>query len=251
MNIAWIKFGLKEIKRNFDPILDDNADWVIQDAIAQLDSTKKDFDWRRQKTHDPKLVPEPWGYCIDPDSPLCFEPRAINGMNVWADLYCTILWKEEGALPVEQCIHLRVWSDEIDRIYREDWDSEHVYNNLTDEGRVMFRCHFDLADPGGPGPEYHLQFGGNPRVNELCWLPEFMKLPRLPYPPMDLVLICQLIAVNFYWDEYIEFRETAEWISALRNSQQYLLKDYYEGCLDALDRDLLVDHLWNPTCVEG
>jgi hypothetical protein len=250
MNVDGIKFGLQEIKRNFAPILDDNTVWVIDEAITELDSTKAEFERRQNQTHDPRLTPEPWGYRISPDYPLRFEPRVIKGMNLWTDLYCTVLWEEEEGLPVKQCIHLRVWSDEMDHIYREDWDSEIVYNKLTDEGRVMLRCHFDLANPGQPGPEYHLQFGGNPRENELCWFPEFMKLPRLPYPPMDLVLVCQLIAANFYWEEYTEFRETAEWINVLRNSQEYLLKDYYRGCLSALDQDLLVDHLWNPTYVE-
>lgn len=67
---------------------------------------------------------------------------------------------------------------------------------------------------------------------------------------MDLVLLCRLIAANFHWQEYTQFRETAEWINVLRNSQEYLLKDYYEGCLRALDQDLLADYLWNPTDVQ-
>jgi hypothetical protein len=246
MNPTWIKFGLREIKRNFKSILDDNAGWVIDDAIAGLDSTKEEFEKRQIQTHDPRLTPEPWGYRIYPEYPLRFKPRTIKGINLWVDLYCIVLWEEEEALPVKQDIHLRVWSDEIELIYRPDWDSEKVYKELT-EGRVMLRCHFDLANPGQPGPEYHLQFGGNPRENELCWFPETLRLPRLPYPPMDLVLICQLIAANFYWEEYVGFRETAEWINTLRRSQEYLLENHHAGCLSALDQDLLVDYLWNPS----
>jgi hypothetical protein len=245
MNINGIKFGLQEIKRDFAPILDDNTVWVIDEAITQLDSTRAQFERRQNQTHDPRSHPEPWGYRIDPNYPLRFEPRVIRGMNLWVDLYCRAFWEEEEALPVEQCIHLRVWSDEIDYIYRENWDSEDVLVHLTSEGRVMLRCHFDLANPGQSGPEYHLQFGGNPQANELCWFPEFVKLPRFPYPPVDLVLVCQLVAANFYWDEYIEFREAPEWRHVLRSSQRYLLEDYWEGCLNALDQDLLVDHLWN------
>jgi hypothetical protein len=250
MNAIWIKAGLQEIKKNFESVLEDDAGWIIDEAIAELDSSKEEFERRQGKTHDlTRLRPEPWGYRIYPDSPLRFRPsRVIRGVNLWVDLYCTVLWKEEGALPIKQDIHLRVWSDEIDYIYRSDWDSEIVYDRLT-EGRVMLRCHFDLANPGQPGPEYHLQFGGNSWGNELCWFPESMNLPRLPYPPMDLVLVCQLIAANFYWDEYVGFRETSEWKNALRRSHEYLLKDYYEGCLGALDQDLLVDHLWNPSYV--
>ena len=247
MNVEGIKFGLREIKRDFKRILDDNTVSVIDEAVTRLESTKAQFETRRNQSHDPRLSPKPWGYWIDPNYPLRFEPRKIRGINLWVDVYCRVFWEEEGALPVEQCIHLRVWSDEIDYIYREDWDSEDVFDRLTERGRVMFRCHFDLADLGQLGPEYHLQFGGNPQSDELCWLPEFMNLPRLPYPPVDLLLVCQLIAANFYWDEYAEFRETPEWRHALRRSQQYLLEDYYQGCLSALKEDLLVDHLWNQS----
>ena len=249
MNTTWIKFGLWEIKRNFSSILDDDAERILDDAVAELDATKKKFEERQGKTHDSRLAPEPWGYRIYPDNPLCFKPRTIGGLNLWVDLYCTVLWEKEEELPVKQDIHLRVWSDEIDYIYRPDWDSKVVYNRLT-EGRVMLRCHFDLANPNQDGPKYHFQFGGNPRGNELCWFPEVIKLPRLPYPPMDLILVCQLIAANFYWKDYIEFQETPEWKSALRRSQAYLLKGYYEGCLSALDQDLLVKHLWNTRDVE-
>lgn len=245
MNVDGIKFGLQEIKRNFAPILDDNTVWVIDEAIMELGRTRAEFKRRENQTHDPRSTPEPWGYRIRPDYPLRFEPRVVKGMNLRTDVYCTVLWEQEKALPVDQCIHLRVWSDEIDHIYRERWDSEVVYNELTDDGRVMLRCHFDLANPGQPGPKYHLQFGGNPQADELCWFPRFMNLPRLPYPPVDLVLVCQLIAANFYWDEYIEFRQASEWRYALRSSQEYLLQGYYEACLSALDQDLLVDCLWN------
>jgi hypothetical protein len=250
MNVAWIKAGLREIKRDFQRILDNGMGDVIDEAIAEIESSKEAFDELQGKTHHPGLTPRPWGYHVYPEAPLRFKPSkyAIKGLNLWVDLYCTVLWVEEGAMPVEQQIHLRVWSDELNYVYRQSWDSEEVLNALID-GRVMLRCHFDLANPGQPGPKYHLQFGGNARGDELCWFPKTIKLPRLAYPPMDLILACQLVAANFYWEEYNEFRETREWINVLRRSQEYLLRDYYDGCLKALEQDLLVGHLWNP-CVK-
>ena len=236
MKVDWIKSGLRQLKKSFRRILHDSAEYVIEEAIAGLYTSKERFDERTGRTDDPRLKPEPWGYQIYPERPLRFKPStAIKGLSCWVDLYCTMLWREEGTPPVEQGIHLRVWSDELDYIYRPDWDSEKVYDGLTD-GRVMLRCHFDLANPGQHVPKYHLQFGGNAREHELCWFPEIINLPRLAYPPMDLILVCQLIAANFYWEEYSNFREAPEWISTLRRSQRHLLKDYYKDCVNVLSR---------------
>ena len=156
-------------------------------------------------------------------------------------------------MPIAQQICLRVWSDSLDDFaYRKEMDSEKVFEQLTDpnypfKARVMFRCHFDLADVEQPGPRYHLQFGGNPREEELFWSPEALKLPRFAIPPMDLILACQLIAANFYWDEYNQFRETPEWLNTVRLVQKHLLEDYHRNCLNAIEREKsLLDHLWNP-----
>jgi len=63
---------------------------------------------------------------------------------------------------------------------------------------------------------------------------------------MDMVLICQLIAANFYGQDYRAFRESAEWKGALRKSQAHLLQSYYAECAAAIKReDDLLDHLWN------
>lgn len=252
MNANQIKAGLQELKRSFRRILEDGAEDVIDWAIAELDSTKRRFDEWTRRTDDPRLVPQPWGYRIYPEQPLRFRPsRAIRGLEPWVDMYCTVLWWEERALPVEQEIHLRVWSNSVNYIHRPEWDSEAVLERLTDpvrsfDGRVILRCHFDLANPGQHGPKYHFQFGGEAREYELCWLPGIADLPRLIYPPMDLILVCQLIAANFYWEEYIEFRETPEWIGTLRRSQGHLLKDYYKDCLNVLEQNrVLLDYLWN------
>jgi hypothetical protein len=254
MNVHRIKSGLQELRRSFAHILDDTAEWIIADAIKQVDSTKKLFEEQQRQTHHPGLAPEPWGYRIFPETPLRFKPNTVRGLELWVDVFCTVLWVQEGDLPVEQNLHLRVWSsNENDCTYRQEWDSDDILDKLTgnappiEEGRVMLRYHFDLAEPHQQGPQYHLQLGGNLRENELCWFPESIKLPRLPFPPMDLVLLCELIAANFYWDDYLKFYETPEWQDALRRSQNFLLHRYYQGCFNAVQNEqgLLVQHLWN------
>ena len=252
MSIGWIKTGLQQIPKFFRRVLDDSVDYVIPEAIAELESSKRLFDNYSRRTDNPQIVPNHWGYRIRPEQPLRFRPsRAIKGLPLWVDVYCTVRWRDEKSPPVEQVIHLRVWSNEERYIYREDWDSQSILEQLTDGDtgdmkRVLLRCHFDLANSGQHGPRYHLQFGGEAREDELCWFPGILNLPRFAYPPMDLILICQMITANFYWEEYEKLRESPEWLGVLRNSQKYLLRGYYQECLEALDREnSLLDHLWN------
>jgi len=251
MNAARVKAGLQQVKRTFRRILAPGADDVIDSAIAELEDSKRRFDERIRQTHHPGLVPQPWGYRIYPEMPLVFKPSpAIRGLDLWVDLYCTVLWWQEAAMPVEQVIHLRVW-DKSDYVYRSEWDSDNVCEQLTAQdrpcdGRVMFRCHFDLANPCQHGPKYHLQVGGGAQGEELCWFPEIMSLPRLACPPVDLILVCQLVAANFYWDKYKDLRHDPTWKGILRETQGHLLIEYHTSCMRALNQgDSLLDVLWN------
>ncbi len=249
MKITDITRGLRGVKTHFrrSRILEDDASDVIDDAIAQVEATKKRYDDQKRRSDNPRLQAEPWGYIIYPERPLRFKAsNAIKALNARVDLYCTMLWEEEEYSPVKQDIHLRVWSDSLDYIYREDWDAASVYDKLTSNGRVLARFHFDLANSGQLGPTHHLQLGGEARHEELCWLLGIVNLPRLTYPPMDLLLVTQLIAANFFWDHYDSFRQEPEWRGVVRLSQQHLLKSYYEKCLTTVENgDVLLDQLWN------
>ncbi len=244
MNVAMIKRGLMELGKSFKPILDEGTSWTIDEAISQLDRTRSRYVEGQRQSHHPNSTPTRWGYWITSEFPLRFRATLCKDVNFWVDLYCTVLWEDEGELPVEQDIHLRVWSDDPNYTFRDAWDSDALRDKLS-SGRVLLRCHFDLANPDQQGPKYHLQYGGNPRDEEFCWFPKQVRLPRIPYPPMDLILVCQLVATNFFWDEYGEFHDTPEWKGALTRSQEHLLRTYYTECLDALSDDLLAKHLWN------
>ncbi len=251
MSTGWIEAGLRQVGRSFRRILSADADHIIQEAIAELRSSKKQYDARIGRTDDPRLKVAPWGYQIRPERPLGFRPTKCDGITLFVDLYCTVLWEDATMPPVRQNTYLRVWTDESGCMYREQWDSEHVLAKLTApdrsaNGRVMLRCHFDLADAQQSGPKHHLQFGGKAQADELCWhLPE-IALPRLAYPPMDLILACQLVAANFHWEEYAQLRDRPEWRSALLASQRHLILGYYQDCARVLgDQKALLDHLWN------
>lgn len=245
MSMEWIKRGLRELKISLRPILDGISSQVIDEAIAELGMSKQRFDKQKNQTHHPGKRVEPWGYRIHRHRPLRFiRSQAKGAEGCWVDLSGWVVW-EEGNLPADYCLHLRLWSDDPNFACRPEWDADEVVDRMSD-GRVMLRCHFDLASPGPHGPRFHLQFGGDASADEVCWFPSRIRLPRLAYPPVDLILACQLVAANFYWEEYERFRGTSEWRSAILNSQTHLLARYYEECHNSLQHNLiLLDTLWN------
>ncbi len=265
MNPRSVQAGLEELRRSFAPILHDSAAMVLEEAHAGL------YPFIRGKR---RRGDSPWGYSISPAAPLQFRPTIVDelGYEVWVDVYCVVKWLREGAAPIEQDIKLRVWSkkqrflhDFERRAFDEAGDVDKLEPSIREviermanpdslSGRVIYRCHFDRADqnPKQAGPEYHLQFGGKPEADELGWLPEIISLPRIVHPPFDLILICELIAANFYLKEYEEIRRETTWKSILHQSQMNMLVGYYQGCVEALEAfdrkendSLLMSHLWN------
>ncbi|HML22079.1 MAG TPA: hypothetical protein PKD09_10535 [Aggregatilinea sp.] len=251
MNLTSVTKGLDQMIRTFGSILDDSASSVVDVAKSQAIASRKIYDERKRRTDNPALAIAPWGYTIFPERPLRFKPtEPTKGFDAQVDLFCSVRWENDNELPVEQDICLRVWNQSA--AYRDTWDHDRILETLCDDGRtnrnrVMLRCHFDLANIDQLGPRYHLQFGGNPREDELCWFPELINLPRFIYPPMDLVLVCEFVAASFFQDEYNKkLKKDKQWKSVLKLSQQHLLGSYYYQCHQAIERgDSLVGHLWN------
>ena len=91
MKVSHIKKSLQELKRTFRRLLDDSASVLIDEAIGNLEISKKKFDQWQGQTHAPGKGPEFWGYSISPDRPLRFIPsKAIKGQHVWVDLFCEV-----------------------------------------------------------------------------------------------------------------------------------------------------------------
>lgn len=247
MKPGEIKRGLQQFRKIFQKILEDDASLVIDEAVSEIDSSRHAYDALEGRNDNPRLVVRPWGYHIYPERPLKFKiSNAIKGFAIQADIFCTILWKDENSLPVEQSIHLRLWSNEIKYIVRAEWDSSDVIDKLSNNRRVMYRCHFDLANQNQTGPKFHCQFGGNARSDEAFWFPEALNIPRIQFPPMDLILLGQLVAANFFPDEYKRFCKTPEWITIMRESQKSFWEDYYKSCSKEISsKNSLLEALWN------
>lgn len=254
--------GLQEIRRSLDPILHDSSYRVLDEAMAGLRPLMQKVSGRSKREKLKK-----WGYTITPSAPLRFRPTKVDGLVMWADLFCTLEWEEEGTTPIEQVVQLRVWSNEPTFLYPNEREAveegrdveeldpqiKEVVENMTgvDSGRVIYRCHFDKANTGQPGPSYHVQFGGEPHAGECCWLPHIISVPRIVHTPFDLVLTCELIVANLYPDVYDGVKNDPNWKSIIYQSQANLLEGYYQNCAEALrkirreESGSLLECLWN------
>jgi hypothetical protein len=251
MDPKRIKATLNQIKKSYGKILDSSCQNVIAQAVAMIDQTKTQYDLAR-KNRTRRLTPEPWGYTIYDTMPLRFKKSKIpNSVELQVDVYCDIRW-DEGDMPVRQDIKVRVWCQNDKTIFDESRDAPGMLDLIKENkrqghpGRVVSRFHLDKANQDQTrGPRYHLQFGGNPQDYELCWHPKKVSVPRLEYQPMELCLTCQMVAMNFFGEEYLEIREKREVREEILVYQDILLKGYYQKCLDVIgNKELLLEELW-------
>ena len=89
--------------------------------------------------------------------------------------------------------------------------------------KLQLRWHIDLAnrlDDGTyqPGPLFHLQAGGHTpkgdRQEELK-----VSIPRWPFPPMELILTCEIIIANFYPDKWKKIKKQKKWLELIQFAQ--------------------------------
>lgn len=252
MDSKRIKTSLNHIKKIYGKILDSSCQNVIAAAAAMVDETKERYD-QAVKSKSRGMSPEPWGYTIYHDQPLIFKKSKIpNGLELQVDVYCDIRWGEDD-LPVQQDLKVRVWSHDVKTIFDENRDAAGMENLIEGNkrngypGRVVSRFHLDKSNPGQTtGPVYHLQFGGAPEEYELCWHPKKVNVPRLEYHPVELCLTCQMIAMNFFANEYSQLKEKSELRQEILQYQDIMLKSYYNRCLKSInDKELLLESLWS------
>ena len=75
-------------------------------------------------------------------------------------------------------------------------------------------------------PIYHLHAGGRLAEQEFCWIPKDLEEPRFYFFPLDIVLLCEFILVNFEPEKHDELRKTPEWRNQVIRSQNLYLKPY-------------------------
>lgn len=177
-----------------------------------------------------------WYYSVSASNPLTFKPIINDDLNqiITPRIYATI--EVEEALcekKVPPFVNLNC-----------------VIQVLAEDGQILLHTHMDMADKNEHGlyqhaPLFHLQVGGHhpgsDRRSELR-----LKEPRLPYPPVDILLACEIVVANFYPAEWRSLRINPSWILAICKSQHLCLSTYIDRLSSCLNVSSYTasHHLW-------
>lgn len=242
-----VEQSLEIIQNRLYRILDDRAPVVVEGAKSMLRQSKRQWDESIRQGRREREV-RPWGYSIHPSEPLKFKPTQVDGLRLRVDLCTKALWDAEPAeKPAHLGVVLRVWSLDPQIYFRDNWDSSELSDATNPEiGRVMLRVHFDLANTGQPGPQYHVQVGGKAWPEELHWFPQALAVPRLVHMPVDLTLAAELVAATFYKRDFEKIRREDSWKGSRNISQRHLLDQYFVDASRAVrDNKSVLETLWN------
>ena len=102
--------------------------------------------------------------------------------------------------------------------------------------KPLSRWHVDWANSSGgisqSGPLVHLQYGGHRPGYRDSDHP--LKVPRWCHPPMDILLLCELVAANFYESQWVDLREDQNWCKAISTGQKLCYSAYLRKMLGGL-----------------
>ena len=244
---AHVEKSLVTVRSRFTSILEPSSQSVIEKALSMLRQSKAEYHGQQSRQSNRRSPPR-WGFSISPDDPLRFKEAIVDGLRLRIDLFLHSYWETDPAQePCYLTIAIRIWCLSQPIYFRPDWDAPGI-DELIDpnNGRVMLRIHFDLANQGQPGPKHHLQFGGVQHAGEMNWYPETLSLPRILHTPVDFILAIELIAATFYPSQYKTLRREPSWVNCIRDSQAHLLSSYLRRAIDAVHGgNSLLGELWN------
>ena len=143
---------------------------------------------------------------------------------------------ETGAIvvPRSSCKGISVQQIQHDRPPFSTLDiSLEIEDNLRNP---LSRWHVDWANSTAgayqSGPLTHLQYGGHRPGHRETDHP--LKVPRWSHPPMDLLLLCEVVTANFYEDQWHDLREDQNWCSAIATGQRLCYSAYLRKMLAGL-----------------
>lgn len=247
MSVVWIDDYLTQLtslKENltFRDFLDPDAVNPLYESVKKLDgiivNEKKLCKSRKDKKID-------WIFVIPRETPLRFKIGDDDPeLKLRVDLSCSIQGIEEvtkKAFAIKKYnFEIRIWSEEKDVIIRDGFDSEEIGKKIMDSGcrRVMSRFHFDIKSTDTQRhlePFSHFHIGGDSEDHEFCWLHNKIEIPRFPHPPMDLILLSELILASFFQIPSQGLRIDPFWRSMVQFSQKNFLKPYFDECNYVID----------------
>lgn len=247
MSVSEIVQDLHFLERLTGKVLDYDASLVLEQVVAQLNSSRP-----RGRSRDVY-----WEFEIPERRPLRFLTTEEEGTKLQPDVFCRLIGPGELGWPFQrQEVVIRVWSLDNALSFRPDLDSGAVRSWLEQQdkpSRVMFRLHFDRANQGQRGTVFHFQVGGRPAVEERekCWLSGIPSIPRIPFYPIDLVLACELVIANFFHETFLQLSDDPSWRGVVKRAEMRTVSRYYEFCHSYLtnasmnEQHTLLKSMWN------
>ena len=123
-----------------------------------------------------------------------------------------------------------------------------ICDSSSQNGRLLKKIHFDYCDPTNVirqlQPVFHYQIPGEATLRlkkdgydceHLC---PSLSEPRLPYYPMSLALLLNLIFLEFPGEseDKKKLTEDGYWRSWIKKNEELLLVPYYETCMNFFKR---------------
>lgn len=176
-----------------------------------------------------------WNMKIDRDNALVFSEAMDKNENiVIPKITC-------AGMLVEQIQHSRPpftaldIALEIEDPYRKPVARWHVDWANTKVGSMQ------------PGPLVHLQYGGHRPGYRDSDHP--LKVPRWSHPPMEVLLLCEVVAANFFEEEWDLLREDRNWCSAIATAQKLCYTAYLRKMVSGLSvsSKTLLHTMWAST----
>lgn len=106
--------------------------------------------------------------------------------------------------------------------------------SIVTDDRIARRFHFDVATEIGrlPKPISHMQYGGDSHearsYTYLSYpLDPSIKKPRFPFPPIDFVLLFDLLLRQYNTSIGRKYVEEPQWRKFVKNSERFRLERYY------------------------
>lgn len=219
MFIAEYSRNLEYLARNYiGSYLEIGSKELLLEKATSLSSSV-----RKARKHSPTQ----WEFSILRERPVTFKQN-INKLQV--DISTTMQGQDDSVEDIRTV--LRVWCWDKNMSYRKGIDGSAVENKFDATGkRVLVRYHFERRSQKvkKPEPIYHLQVGGHALEDENCWFPKKLDIPRFHFPPMDIVLLCELVLVDFFPEESENLRKNPEWRSLVIKSQEYFQRRYLDN----------------------
>lgn len=258
MTLDQVLQEITVIEQQLARVLTEQGKIAIQqakgDLVRQKEAATAKARQGRERRRRRRRATKPWALQIPPGTPLSFIPTAIAEAHqrLIVDLCCRISEPRDGVPQGEHNIVLRVWSEDELLWFRDAVDAAGLRDQIRNSGgrRVMSRVHFDFANPGQPGPMFHLQVGGTQHESEFCWFPDNLKLPRFTHYPLTLITACEFVVRTFFPADYERIAGEPTWIGAVHAAQSAFVEPYLRGLLGmpnlALPKRSLLHTLWNP-----